>query len=360
MKALITAGGRGTRLRPLTHTQNKHVLPIANKPIIFYAIEDCVQIGIKDIIISINKGDTELPGVAGDGSRWGINITYQEQDAPLGLGFVLKIAEPLIKNDDFVFYYGDNIFTGGLKKHVQKWKKEGTNFHLCLVKVHDPERFGVALTEKNRVVTTVEKPQNFVSDLAITGIQLYDKRIFEAIKHTKPTPPKAGRAIAEMDIPPANQWLIDNGFTASYSIINGWWKDTGKPESLLSANQLVLETTKGKIEGVLNESTIEGKVQVGKGSLIENSVVRGPVVIGKDCVIKNAYIGPFTAISDSCEVTECEIENSIVLANTTIHDLTTRLDSSIIGCNTSVHSKKTKPMNLNLLIGDNCAVHIPK
>lgn len=359
MKALITAGGRGTRLRPLTHTQNKHLLPIANKPIIFYAIEDVVNAGVKDIIISINKNDSEVPKAVGNGSKWGVNITYQEQEAPLGLGYVLKIAEPLIGGEEFIFYYGDNVFTGDLKSHIDKWKKEKSNFHLCLVKVPDPERYGIAVVEGKRVIKTVEKPTEFIGNLAITGIQFYDSSIFEAIKHIKPTPPKAGRTIAEMDIPPANQWLIDNGYKASYSVIDGWIKDTGKPEALLSANRLVLETIKEELNGEIIESHIEGNVKIGNGSVIKNSHLRGPVVIGDNCLIENAYIGPYTSILDQIHIKNCEIENSIVLSESKIYDLNIRIDSSIIGYNSTVSFKIDRPKSLKLIIGDNSEVNIP-
>lgn len=359
MKALITAGGKGTRLRPLTHTKNKHLLPIGNKPIIFHAIEDCVEAGIQDIIISLNKGDKEVPVAIGDGSRWGVKITYQEQEAPLGLGYVLKIAQPLIGDDSFVFYYGDNVFTGGLKKHLRVWEKSGNAFHLCLVKVADPQRYGIVELKDNKIVRTVEKPTEWISDLAITGIQFYKPIIFEAIKHIKPTPPKAGRTIAEMDIPPANQWLIDNGYEASYSVIDGWFKDTGKPEALLAANHLVLEELKTEIHGELVNTEMEGKISVGVGTVIENSTLRGPVIIGDNCKISNAYIGPFTSISNDCELNDCEVENSIVMSGAKVFDLKVRLDSSLIGYNTVVTTKETKPRSLNLFIGDNSEVKIP-
>lgn len=358
MKAVITAGGKGTRLRPLTHTKNKHLLPIANKPIIFNAIEDVVEVGVKEILININKGDKELPEAVGDGAKWKVKITYQEQDEPRGLGHLLKLAEDFVGNDDFIFYYGDNVFTGGLNEHITKWKQAKTHFHLCLVKVPDPERFGVAVTKGDNIVTTVEKPQEFISDLAITGIQFYDKNIFEALNHIKPTPPKAGRKIAEMDIPPANQWLIDNGFKASFSIINGWWKDTGKPETLLDANRLVLESLADDNKGQNDNTVVEGKVVIAKSAKIKNSKLRGPLIIGENVEIENSYIGPNTSIYDDCKIKNAEIENSIILGNVKIENLQTRLDSSLIGWEAEITEVTERPKSTSLFIGDNSIVRL--
>jgi glucose-1-phosphate thymidylyltransferase len=358
MKAVITAGGRGTRLRPLTHTKNKHLLPIANKPIIFNAIEDVVEVGIKEILININAGDKELPEAVGDGTKWNVKITYQEQDEPRGLGHLLKMAEDFVDGDDFVFYYGDNVFTGGLKEHIDKWKKAKTNFHLCLVKVPDPERFGIAVTKGDRIITTVEKPTEFISDLAITGIQFYDNNIFEALNHIKPTPPKAGRTIAEMDIPPANQWLIDNKFEASFSIIDGWWKDTGKPETLLDANRLVLESLSEDNQGTMIDSKVEGKVVVAKTAKVTNSTLRGPIIIGENVVIENSYIGPNTSIYDDCEITESEVENSLILGGVKIHNVKTRLDSSLVGWFAEITETDERPKSTSLFIGDNSIVKL--
>jgi glucose-1-phosphate thymidylyltransferase len=358
MKAIITAGGRGTRLRPLTHTKNKHLLPIANEPIIFRAIDDVVNVGIKEVLININKGDTEVPEMVGDGSKWNIQISYQEQDEPRGLGHLLKLSEEFVAGEDFVFYYGDNVFTGGLEEHISKWKESGTNFHLCLVKVNDPERFGIAVVDGDRIIKTVEKPQQFISDLAITGIQLYDKNIFEALNHIKPTPPAAGRTIAEMDIPPANQWMIDNDFSASYSIIDGWWKDTGKPETLLDANRLVLEAQKEKIEGEVEETQIEGNVVIHPTAKVKFSKITGPVIIGENTIIENSEIGPNVSIYNDCEIKGSIIENSLILGNVKIHNLKSKLENSLLGWDVTVKEKEETPKSTSLFVGDNSIVEI--
>lgn len=358
MKAIITAGGRGTRLRPLTHTKNKHLLPVANKPMIYYAIEDIAEAGIKEVLININAGDSEVPTLIGNGKKWGIHITYQEQLEPKGLGHLLQSAEKYIGKDKFVFYYGDNIFTGNLARYIKQWEKEGTNFHLCLAQVSDPERFGVAVVNRNRVIRTVEKPKEYISSLAITGIQFYDRTIFGALNNIKPTAPRDGRTIAEMDIPPANQWLIDNNFTASYSIIDGWWKDTGKPETLLEANRLVLEKLIKKVEGKIIESKIEGNVEIPKTSTVMNSVIRGPVIIGENVHIENAYIGPFTSIFDDSKIIQSEVENSIILGGVQIINIKTRMDENIIGWNAVIKGVNNLPNVMSMKIGDNSIVEI--
>jgi len=362
MKAIITAGGNGTRLRPITYSMNKHLIPVGNQPIIFNALDDVAKAGITEVLININKGDKELPKAVGDGARWKIKITYQEQDEPRGLGHLLKLAKDFVGNDKFVFYYGDNIFTGGLKEHLQEWEKKNSNFHLCLVKVKDPEGFGVAVVENDKIVKTVEKPQTFISDLAITGIQFYDAHIFEALEHVRPTPPKAGRKIAEMDIPPANQWLLDNGYTASYSIINGWWKDTGKPYDLLAGNRLLLQgrkNMKNLAEKIEETVDVQGDAEIAGGvQLLGKTVVRGPVAIGENSIIRDSYIGPYSAIGKNVEIYNSEVENSIIMDDADI-SCEKRIVDSIIGHNATIASAHlTKPAGHRLIIGENSQVEL--
>ncbi|HDS11567.1 MAG TPA: glucose-1-phosphate thymidylyltransferase, partial [Candidatus Wirthbacteria bacterium] len=297
MRALITAGGKGTRLRPITNAINKHLVPIANKPMLLGAIENVAAIGVKEVVININQGDQEISEVLGDGSIWNVQITYIEQDEPRGLGHVLQLAEPYLAGDDFVFYYGDNVLAGGLKPHVKAFKKSQSNCHLCLVRVDNPQQFGVAVVKDDQVLATIEKPTSFVSDLAITGIQFYDQTIFEAIKHVKPTPPKPPRTISEMDIPPANQWMLDHGYKISYSEITGWWKDTGKISDLLEASRLMLDQVGKEIKGEVDDkSDVSGRVTIAKSARINGSRIRGPVVIAENCIIEDSYIGPYTSI----------------------------------------------------------------
>lgn len=356
MKALITAGGRGTRLRPITHTLNKHLVPICNEPLIFRAIKDAAQGGIKDIIININAGDKELPGIVGDGQKWEVNIHYVEQHEPRGLAHVLLLAKDHLQNDSFLFYYGDNVLAGGLKPHIQSFQKSESDCHLCLSKVNHPERFGVAVVRDNKVTKTVEKPKEFISDLAITGIQFYNSNIFEAIKHIKPTPPKPPRTIAEMDIPPANQWLIDNGYSISYSIITDWWKDTGKPQDMIEANKLILKEQNKSIQGKIDsQSEITGTVVINKGTKIVNSTIIGPVVIGENCTIKNSHIGPNCSIARESHIKNSKIENSIILEKCILNSVP-HMDNSIIGQSVIIEENQDKKQQF--LIGDNGLVKL--
>jgi glucose-1-phosphate thymidylyltransferase len=352
MKALITAGGRGTRLRPITNTMNKHLVPICNKPLLYQAIENVVAIGIREVVININADDHELPAIVGDGSQWDIAITYIRQEQPLGLGHVLKLAEPHLKGEPFVFYYGDNVLAGGLRPHLDKFLAAGANCHLCVVKVDDPSHFGVAVVDGELVSRTVEKPQAFVSDLAITGVQFYDDSIFEAIKHVKPTPPKPPRTIAEMDIPPANQWLIDNGYKVTYSEITGWWKDTGRPKDLIAASKLLLDHLVPKQEGFVDAaSVIEGNVAIEAGARVVGSHLIGPVIIGAGAVIEHSTVGPFVSIGAQTRIRETEISESMVLNNTVIEHIDRPISQSIIG--RSVHLKKNgERPDHHLIIGD--------
>lgn len=358
MKAIILAGGRGTRLRPLTHTTNKHLIPIGGKPMIERVVNDVVDLGIKEIIININKNDREIREYLGDGSKWGVKFIYIEQEIPNGMMYPVIMAKDIIGDDDFLLHAGDNILSGGLKKYYEEFKKNQSSAHLLVTKVRNPERFGVAVVENGYVIKTVEKPKEFVSDLAVTGVYFYRKEIHLAMKNIKPVV-LGNSEIPEYYPPLAHQWLIDNGYKITVSTCTGWWKDTGKPEDLIAANHLVLETLDTLINGEIKNSSVEGRIEIGNGSIIENSTIRGPVFIGENCTIRNAYIGPFTAISSNCEITNSEVENSIIMSGSKISDLDTRIDASVIGYNATVSSKKSRPKNLNLFIGDNSEVKVP-
>ncbi len=355
MKALITAGGHGTRLRPITFTTNKHLVPIANKPMIYYALEKIADTGIKEVGIVINSGDIIFPKKVGDGSKWGIKINYIEQlGGPLGLAHVVKIAEDFIGKDSFIFYLGDNIILNDIKPFVEKFEKEKLNCLLALSKVKDPQRFGVPEISNGKIVRIEEKPQNPKSDFAVTGIYIYDHHIFEAVGAINPS------ARGELEISDAHQYLLDHNYIVGYSEITGWWKDTGKPIDLLEGNQLILNSTEIEINGKIEDRVvIQGKVKVGKDTkIIGNSVVRGPVVIGDSCVIKDSYIGPFTSIGDRVEIYGAEIENSIIFEDADIN-CNKRITDSLIGVNatiTPVH--ETLPSGHKLLIGDNSLIEL--
>jgi glucose-1-phosphate thymidylyltransferase len=358
MKALILAGGRGTRLRPITHTINKHLIPIGGEPMIVRVINDIVDLGIKDIIINLNKGDTEVPKELGDGSKFGVKFSYIEQPEPNGMMYPILLAKDLLGDEDFILHAGDNVLAGGLKKYRDEFEKSNSSAHLLVTKIKNPERFSVVLLDKDGFVEkTVEKPQEHISDLAVTAIYFYRKEIIKAMENVKPI--IAGNSSKpEYYPPPAHQWLIDNGYKVTVSEVTGWWKDTGKPEDLIYANRMVLEGLSESIDGEIIESNISGTLKLGKGSKIINSTIRGPVIIGENCIIKNTYIGPFTSVSDGCEITNSEIENSIVMGSSRITDINKRIDSSIIGLNCSISSIDSKPNVTQFFVGENSTVKI--
>jgi glucose-1-phosphate thymidylyltransferase len=337
MKALIASGGRGTRLRPITHTQNKHLIPIANKPILYYAIEAAVGAGIKEIGIVHNGESQEVPNYVGDGWKWGVKITYIPQSEPGGLAQVVALAEPFIGKEKFVFYLGDNMIVTDLKQFIEKFEKEGCNCLLTLARVKDPGRFGV--------------PE--IKDVA--GIYFYDHHIFEAVRSLKPS----GRG--ELEISDAHQYLLDHGFKVGHAEITGWWKDTGKPTDLLEANRLVLDNITQRMEGKVDRnSDVAGRVGVEKGARIVNSKVRGPAIIGRDCLIEDSYIGPYTSIGDRTEVKNSEIEYSILLRDCKVHNVGIRIEGSILGNDVEIVEASGKPQVHRFMIGDQSRVEIAK
>jgi len=362
MKALILAGGRGTRLRPLTHTKNKHMLPIGNKPMIERIIEDAIDLGIKEIIINVNQGDKEMPALLGDGKRFGkgIKIHYIEQPEPNGMMYPIKLAQKLIGDNEFLFSAGDNILTGGLEEHYKDFKKKKSDAHVLVVRRPDYQNFGVAVMEGDKIVNTVEKPKEYVSDLVLSAIYFFTPAVFKAFKYAKPIDPK-GTGKPEYYPPVINNWLIENGHTFTASEVTGWWKDTGAPEDIILANRLILEREcLDKCEGEIQDSKMEGNIEVGKGSVVKNSVLRGPVSIAENVTVENAYIGPFTSIGADSVVKNAQIENSILMGNCNIHDLDTILDSSLIGWNAEVTQKNGYPKADTMYIGDDSLVELAK
>ncbi len=357
-KALLAAGGRATRLRPITHTLNKHLIPLANKPMLFYGIETLVKAGIKEVFVNINPGETELQKYVGDGSRWGISIKYVEQEGgPLGLAHIVKNAEKYIGNESFIFYLGDNVILDSIAHMVEKFERDGLDMSLAFARIPNPQQFGVAEIVDGKLIRIVEKPEHPPSDLAQTGIYLYSPKIFEAVKEIKPS------ARGEYEISDANTLMIQKGYKVDWVEVPGWWKDTGKPEDLLEGNQFIMSHF--RFEDNRNGATlgervvIQGKIQIGEGTVLEENVlVRGPVIIGNNCIIKNSYIGPYTAIGNDVEVYNTEIENSIVFEAADIN-ASTRIVDSIIGYNATVNSAHaTLPLGHKLIIGDHTVVEI--
>ena len=353
MKALITAGGKGTRLRPLTHTQNKHLLPIANKPILHYALEKIADAGITQVGIITNQEADEVKQAIGNGDKWGIHITYIPQAAPLGLAHVIRIAEDFIGDDSFIFYLGDNMVVGDVKRFIDTFKAQKSNCHLTLSHVKDPERFGVPQINGDRIVAIEEKPKQPKSEFAVAGIYLYDPSIFEAVKNVE----KSWRG--EYEISDAHQYLLDHGYTISFSEITGWWKDTGKPSDILEANRLILEHTDSDIKGDIDKaSLVTGNVVLEEGARIINSTVRGPVVIGRNTLIENSFVGPFTSIGHDCSIKNSEVEFSIIFDECAIQDVGVRIEGSLLGFRARVLSASGRPRSNRFMVGDQSLIEI--
>ena len=353
MKALVTAGGHGTRLRPITYTQNKHLIPIANKTMLQYALDYLKEAEIYEIGIIINANDKSIQNVFGNGEDFGVEITYIEQDQPLGLAHVVKVSQSFIGSDNFIFYLGDNILIGGLKSFINDFKRMKSNCHLVLSQVPNPNRFGVAEVINDRIVRIKEKPISPKSNLAVTGIYLYDSNIFEAVNSIKPS--KRG----ELEISDAHQFLIENGYDVSYSEITGWWKDTGQPSDLLDANRLVLDNIKEKNDGSIdNLTTISGEVIIGNNSQIINSKINGPAIIDNDTVIKDSFIGPYTAIGTNCKITSSKVEYSIIMEGCVIDCVDSNIKSSLLGKNVKIVSSNNKNSQSRYLLGEQSYIEL--
>jgi glucose-1-phosphate thymidylyltransferase len=353
MKGLILSGGKGTRLRPLTYTSAKQLVPVANKPVLFYGIEALVEAGIRDIGIVVGDTQAEIRAAVGDGTRWNARITYIEQDAPRGLAHAVQISESFIGRQPFVMYLGDNLLNKGIVPFVEQFVREEPAAQILLTPVPDPQMFGVAELKDGKVLRLIEKPKEPVSDLALVGVYMFGPEIFTSVKRITPS------FRNELEITDAIQDLIDRGLTVTPHLVEGWWKDTGKLEDMLEANRLILDTLARRIEGSVDEfSRVEGKVVIERGAVIERSVIRGPAIIGARARIAQAYIGPFTAIMNDVELRNSEIEHSIVLEGSQIHDLETRVADSLIGKNVKINRQPLKPSAYRFMLGDNSEVWI--
>lgn len=352
MKALITAGGHGTRLRPITHTQNKHLIPIANKLMLDYALEYVREANISDICIIINADDETIRSEFGDGSSRNIKITYIPQDAPLGLAHVVKISEKFIGSDPFIFYLGDNILVGGVTKFVSAFENAGSNCHLALSKVPDPNRFGVAEIKNNKIVGIEEKPNTPKSNFAVTGIYLYDNTIFEAVNNIKPS------ERGELEISDAHQYLLEKGYHISYSEITGWWKDTGKPSDLLEANRLVLDNIKDSRKSILDNCETTGIMHIGKNVKISNSKLDGPIIINDDTIIDNAHITHHTAIGKRCEIINSKVGYSIIMSESKIRNVEDKITNSLLGTDVRIIGNYRYPSAHRFILGDQSRVEV--
>jgi glucose-1-phosphate thymidylyltransferase len=362
MKGLILAGGAGTRLRPITHTSSKQLVPIANKPILFYVIEQLADAGIKEIglIVSANDSGTEIRRAVGDGSLFGIEATYIEQDEPKGLAHCVLIAREFLGDDDFAMYLGDNMLQQDLKVIVDRFEVKRSRqlalheaggrppvAQILLAHVDDPRQFGVvALDAHGRIAKLIEKPAEPPSDLALAGVYLFDNTVHEAVRAIEPS------ARGELEITDAIQWMLDQGYGIEHEILEGWWIDTGKKDPLLHCNRLVLDTFAGRIDGSLDaESRVEGRVVIEAGARLERSVVRGPAIIGKDAVLVDTYVGPYTSIGAGCELRDAEIEHSVVLDRSRVIGVH-RIQDSLLGREVEVVRTDARPKATRLMLGD--------
>jgi glucose-1-phosphate thymidylyltransferase len=373
MKALVLAGGRGTRLRPITHTSAKQLVPVANKPVLFYGLEAIRDAGIREVGIVVSdpremlepdrrtgelmtvlvNSQAEIRAAVGDGSAFGLRVTYIEQEAPLGLAHAVKISEEFMAGEPFVMYLGDNLIRDGITPFVREFETEKPNAQILLAHVKTPQDFGVAELDGDKVVRLEEKPKHPKSDLALVGVYLFDRSIFDAVRAIQPS--KRG----ELEITDAIQQLISSGKRVRSHVITGWWKDTGKVEDMLEANRIVLADLVGVNHGRIDAATVvEGAVRIGKGTVIERSRLRGPLVIGENAVIRDAYVGPFTAIADGVNLIHCEIEHSIVLERSRLENLTVRIESSLIGKDAVVCASGARPRTHRLMLGDSSRVEL--
>lgn len=354
MKGLILSGGKGTRLRPLTYTSAKQLVPVANKPVLFYGIEALVEAGIKDIGIVVGDTHLEIKAAVGNGSRFGATITYIEQDAPRGLAHAVKISRKFIGRDPFVMYLGDNLLNRGIVEFVDQFVKEKPAAQILLTPVPDPQMFGVAeLAGNDKVKKLVEKPKKPKSNLALVGVYMFGPEIFKSVNNIKPSWRN------ELEITDAIQNLIDRGLRVTPHLVSGWWKDTGKLEDMLEANRLILQTfttaINGKVDG---QSRIDGVAVIDETAMVKNSVIRGPAVIGPGAKIIDSYVGPFTSIGKDVEISKSEIEHSIVLEGALIHDLDWRVADSLIGRGVKIHRLPLRPVAHRFMLGDNSEVWV--
>jgi len=354
LRGLILSGGAGTRLRPITHTSAKQLVPVANKPVLFYGIEALVEAGVEEIgiVIAPETGD-EIAAAVGDGSRFGARITYIRQDEPLGLAHAVLTAEEYLQGGPFVMYLGDNLLRDGITDLVGAFRASEPDALILLTRVPDPGNYGVAKLDGDRIVGLIEKPRDPPSDLALVGVYMFGPPIYEAAKAIEPS----GRG--ELEITDAIQRLIDGGKRVESHTVAGWWKDTGQLDDMLEANRLVLEDIERRVDGELVDSKVEGRVVVEAGARLERSVVRGPAIIGADARIRDAYIGPYTSIDAGVVVERSEVEHSILLAGSSVSDLGSRMEASPLGRNVTLSRGDGLPKTLRMIVGDNAEIKIP-
>jgi len=352
MKGLILSGGKGTRLYPITYTRAKQLVPVANKPVLFRVIEAVRDAGITEVGIVVGDTAEEIMEAVGQGRRWGVQVTYIRQEAPLGLAHAVKISQDFLGDDRFVMFLGDNVIQGGIGSLVEEFTNGGYQAQIVLTPVKEPQHYGVAeLDDQGNIIRLVEKPRQPQSNLALVGIYMFDPVVFEAVNSI--TPSWRG----ELEITDAIQWLVEHGYRVRPYIHRGWWIDTGKPIDMLEANNRVLLELEHQIHGYVDrDSQVDHNVTVEQGAEIINSVIRGPSIIGRNTRVINAYVGPFTSIYHDCIIEDCEIEHSIVLGNCRITGIPHRIEDSLIGRNVEIRHSPIKPKAYKMTLGDNSKI----
>jgi glucose-1-phosphate thymidylyltransferase len=353
LKGLILSGGRGTRLRPITHTNAKQLVPVANRPVLFYGIQAMADAGIEEvgIIIAPETGD-EIRTAAGDGSAFGVRLTYIVQDEPAGLAHAVLTAEPFLGEAPFVMYLGDNLLQGGIGGLVATFRSSAPDALILLTPVEDPQHYGVAELREGRVVALAEKPAEPKTDLALVGVYMFTSAIHDAARAIRPS------SRGELEITDAIQHLVDGGHRVEPHIVRGWWKDTGRLEDMLAANRLVLDTIVERVDGELVDSRCDGRVVVEAGARLERCTVRGPAIIGAGARLVDCYVGPYTAIGADCTIERAEVEHSILLDGCTVSDLDGRMESSLLGRNVTIRRGDGQPRAFRFMVGDNSEIGI--
>jgi glucose-1-phosphate thymidylyltransferase len=352
MKALVLSGGKGSRLRPITHTSAKQLIPVANKPILFYGLEAIRDAGIRDVGIVVGATADEVRAAVGDGSAWDLRVTYIPQEQPLGLAHAVMTARDYLGDDDFVMFLGDNLLLQGIRRFVEEFERHRPNAQIFLAAVPEPERFGVAVLEGDRVVRLVEKPKEHISDLALVGVYLFDSTVHEAVASVKPS------WRGELEITDSIQHLIDSGRRVRAEMVTGWWKDTGHLEDLLEANRMLLSTHDLRVHGEVDErSRLVGPVVVEAGAKVSRSVIRGPSIIGRDTIVEDSLIGPYASVYEGCRVIRSQLEDSIVMERCRIEDVE-GMARSLLGKDVEVRRGKERPAAYRLMLGDQSQVEV--
>jgi glucose-1-phosphate thymidylyltransferase len=353
LKGLILSGGKGTRLRPITHTSAKQLVPVANKPVLFYGLEAMGQARIRHVgIIIAPETGNEIRVAVGDGSRFGLEVEFIVQDEPLGLAHAVLTARSFLGTSPFVMYLGDNLLQGGIVELVDAFRANAPDALILLTPVPDPHNYGVAELDGERVVRLVEKPPEPATDLALVGVYMFTPAIHDAAEAIKPS----GRG--ELEITDAIQHLVDRGLRVEPHVVRGWWKDTGRLDDMLEANRLILDNLETRLEGHLVESQADGRVVIEPGAKLERSTVRGPAVIGAGAHLVDAYVGPYTAVGEACVIRNAEVEHSILLAGSSVEDLDGRMESSLLGRNVAVRRDGRSPRAYRFMVGDNSEIGI--